>query len=463
MKSKEPINHPNNTPPSWCNMSCSYYPTCRKDHEAACDTVKALSKNRSKKSANDVLPDDIFLSLLNTAVQEKCEAKEVSDYILASNELLLAVETPGTELHIITNELDNYDKTVLASMAISANILGLRQVEGDVYCPATNGVKYIYYCPSECVESFSKFKVRIANFARRDPSSRREVDGWLRRNFSRRNRLMKKLMQLNGKSPEDFVNTLFRVDDIHLKNELVGYCANSSLFVDGSFIIKKGIENWLQGSEKDAALRSAKELNDFLCEILAKAQKENIIIYKRDVTIEYLSHCICSLYSLSEWQLGRIALTDNEREKLFQFVFDDVAHDDFDWDGIKEQFENWLSPNDNNFCAELSVPKEIIQTAIDKNLVFIEVDSDIPLSYSWCFFISPNGNQNAIAWYVTAEKNTNGSLSSDNTVFMYKTSDLSEMQQYTKGYATLINHNQKIQDTLRGIKSLILNYIGEDV
>lgn len=230
MKSKEQSNYPNNTPPSWCNMSCFYYPTCRKDHEAACDTVKALSKDRSKKSANDVLPDDIFLSLLNTAVQEKCEAKEVSDYILASNELLLAVETPGTELHIITNELDNYDKTVLASMAISANILGLRQVEGDVYCPATNGVKYIYYCPSECVESFSKFKVRIANFARRDPSSRREVDGWLRRNFSRRNRLMKKLMQLNGKSPEDFVNTL--LDGIC---KIDGFCNGKVVDIGGGF------------------------------------------------------------------------------------------------------------------------------------------------------------------------------------------------------------------------------------
>lgn len=464
--------------PDYCDIpDCSNYTTCLKCsfQENICTLFKAhteltakydeLSAAHVELDNSDVSDcttkiDNTLLLLLNELVQCKCEAKEVSDYILESRELLLAINEPQTELHIITNELINYDSTVLASMAISANILGKPLKDGKIikFLPQEKGVKYIYYCPNSCKQSFEKFRHRIIKFVRRDDESRLEVDGWVRWNYSRRNKLFKKLSQLDGKPPLDFINCLFNVT-ADKKDELVEICKNNeALFgIGNEFVISKDIENWLQGSGQVKKVEKVKTLDKFLSSLCANKTESDFKLYK-GFTLLSLYNSIHNLLLLSEWQLGNSNLQSSEREKIFKYIFSSEFDDtEYSWDSIREQFENWLAPSDMELCGVLNIDQEIIDAALN-NLVFCPIESDnIVLSYNFCLFITSK-NSNSAAWYVTAEKNSQGSLSSDNTLFIFQTIDRDEVSRILNGYKVLISHNPNISTILQNLNSRILSY-----
>lgn len=73
-------------------------------------------------------------------------------------------------LHVITNEISEYDCNAYSLMIISANLLG--PLDGDRYNPEKNGVKYYYYCPQKYLESIEEdYKHRILSFLKRDSAA----------------------------------------------------------------------------------------------------------------------------------------------------------------------------------------------------------------------------------------------------------------------------------------------------
>lgn len=70
-------------------------------------------------------------------------------------------------IHLITNEISEYDCNAYALMIISANLLGTPR--DGYYHPRENGVKYYYYCPQKYLEEIEEdYKNRIISFLRRD-------------------------------------------------------------------------------------------------------------------------------------------------------------------------------------------------------------------------------------------------------------------------------------------------------
>ena len=70
-------------------------------------------------------------------------------------------------IHLITNEISEYDCNAYSLMIISANLLG--SPDGGYYYPSKNGVKYYYYCPQKYLASIEEdYKNRIISFLKRD-------------------------------------------------------------------------------------------------------------------------------------------------------------------------------------------------------------------------------------------------------------------------------------------------------
>ena len=93
----------------------------------------------------------LMSDLVLHSLEQTYACTTVSKYILQSHEL--TDKRSGYEMHIITDEIKNYDMTVLSSMAIALNL--------------QKNVKYIYYGAPETKEYFGKLKEKI-NFNSKD-------------------------------------------------------------------------------------------------------------------------------------------------------------------------------------------------------------------------------------------------------------------------------------------------------
>ncbi len=102
-------------------------------------------------------------SILLESLQNGVNVKKISEYVLGSREMQ---SKEKTEIHLLTNNLVDYDFTVIAKMAISANI--------------QRDIKYIYYVPHNCIQDYYSLKNQIAHYAKKTEQALCEIDSWLR-------------------------------------------------------------------------------------------------------------------------------------------------------------------------------------------------------------------------------------------------------------------------------------------
>lgn len=85
-------------------------------------------------------------------------------------------------IHLITNEISEYDCNAYSLMIISANLLGMP--DRGMYDPAKNGVKYYYYCSQKYLEGIEEdYKNRITSFLRRDEEAITYADNSIREHY----------------------------------------------------------------------------------------------------------------------------------------------------------------------------------------------------------------------------------------------------------------------------------------
>ena len=100
-------------------------------------------------------------------------------------------------IHIITNEINEYDCNAYSLMIISANLLGTP--EDGFYHPEKNGVKYYYYCPKKYLDSIEEdYRNRIISFIKRDKNAIAYADNSVRAHYVVSKRIISYLSDIFG-------------------------------------------------------------------------------------------------------------------------------------------------------------------------------------------------------------------------------------------------------------------------
>ncbi len=98
-------------------------------------------------------------------------------------------------IHLITNEISEYDCNAYSLMIISSNLLGIP--DGGFYNPTKNGVKYYYYCPQKYLEGIEEdYKNRIISFLKRDNDAIAYAENSIRAHYVVNNNLISYLVNL---------------------------------------------------------------------------------------------------------------------------------------------------------------------------------------------------------------------------------------------------------------------------
>lgn len=313
------------------------------------------------------------VELLLKNLDSKCKMQGLGKFILGSSEMR---QEPKCEVHLLTNNLIDYDLTVIAEMAISTNI--------------NKEIKYIYYCPVECQTEFEELRSRISWYLGKKANAMNEVDRWIRAYYIANSELYIWLNRINKVKTSTIINDFFsslcddcqkkvqeKLDSLSIKDLRTG-----KEQIDVSFLIE-----WING------------------EIKTTPKIERIVstfhLLLSDVCI-YCEHC--NDFSLNEWKKNCDFLYDLLiSSKWIVHEMDEMKEDALNFlnkIGVDEQIIFWLErePIEN---------EEEIKDKL-KNLYFCELDErrvPIKCCYSFSLLLNPDGSINASGWYKASARN----------------------------------------------------------
>lgn len=321
----------------------------------------------------------LMSDLVLHSLEQTYACTTVSKYILQSHEL--TDKRSGYEMHIITDEIKNYDMTVLSSMAIALNL--------------QKNVKYIYYGAPETKEYFGKLKEVIKTFVFKNDSSRRKVDRYIRYTFDCQNNISLTIAELDNIRYEEFITAFPSKLDILKKYK-------SDFFGAGKFKEAGNIICWLRGRKASNEIgkdgynyQYIERFNDFLKQMVSGEESNTnyIAVYFKKIEKEF-----DNLVRFSNWNVGSNSLVKESLEK------EDITELE-DFLGVREEFRDWIGYNENEGEANLTL--EEVDEILDR-MHFIALDTfndELPqITYSFCIFYEQSDEQNDIysAWYRTA-------------------------------------------------------------
>jgi len=357
-----------------------------------------------------------FVNLMNACVKNKCIAQTVSEDIKESNEI--SAERLK-ELHVLSNELIEYDCNTYSCMVIASNLLGNETIRNGkkVYEPLKSGVKYFYYYPeaikSECQIAFNKIK----GFVVKDLNSRREVVRLIRREFCFRNKVKTFFLGLNNMTQADFIKQYHIVDEndraefdkLFAENDTQTYFAYSD--EDDIFQIPEEFFMWLLGDvdkySYDNIVQTSYMFIGFLgrfVNLLENAHDINTVSFN---SLRRRYQYLVKLQRLEEWQMGKITISKAESKRLVNYLLDYSSDSVFKSEKKFPRLSNWMEFEYDEQGKIVPIDKEIINEAYS-NLVGIPLKerSELRLCYSFALFISESSMNGA--WYSTGQKEQDG-------------------------------------------------------
>ena len=130
------------------------------------------AKGRRKEiglCSSEKLGKDKLLCAMSDCIQKNFKPTTIGHYTVDSGEMIRT--KAGDEIHIITNEMYNYDFTPMSSLTIAIN--------------TEKGVHYYYYLTEDQKETFQIFEERLKGFYRKTFRARQDVVSWIRQAKSR--------------------------------------------------------------------------------------------------------------------------------------------------------------------------------------------------------------------------------------------------------------------------------------
>ena len=414
---------------------------------------------------------DKLLRVLNKCVQRGGVSQTIGEYVITSGEMSAKEDS---EIHIITNELVNYDFTTMSSLTIAMN--------------TQRGVKYYYYCTEDQKDKIGYLKERIKNFYEKSVKTRNEVVAWIRQSkfengyfeswlsvFQDPNRrklgdIIEYLLMLSGLS--DQIN--------NISNECRRICDEKGMNYDVDFIPhlqNNTLKGWLSTS-KDALNKDYKTVYRFIdfLSVLIIPLEANMKVRQHRVVADFLEglRALNNMSKLTRWQISppdwEIELSENEINALMDY---------FQYSGgrangrliISEPIKDWLIPERGQSIGNLQISEEDKEQWVE-NIHFCPIADNTPyiLSYNFTIFLDhvPNfvdknnlvEGSAAAAWYTTYISNkSDASIDIDNSMLMINIDINDELfPEIVDIYKNLILNNHDARKELMG--SSLLKRLG---
>lgn len=338
--------------------------------------------NSIAKMLKDEVTSGAALQILKASVSD-CKTKSITECIINMDELQAA---PGSEIHLLTDNLSNYDCTTVSKIAISRNI--------------SNSVKYIYYCPQSCEDDFNRLKGSVLSFISREGTANKELDRWCRSLFLCNVNFVKKMETVHNKRLDDFINELLGSAAEGIKADLKDCLDDFCVYDDGILIFSfNTLIEWVTGN---------RETSDEITKFVTALQTAKAMIEDNGQT------------------------NQNGSEKQWVEVFNYLNE--------VLQIANWIRyPSNKNLiavakrlCRKFKINSQIIdwlgsdfsscKDSAGNNLIFVNIDGDesLPFTpcYSFSFYTGANGEYLGGTWYTASRLSGNDHLM-ENTVVIH--------------------------------------------
>ena len=367
--------------------------------------LKSLTENIKRRIAL-IKNSNIFTDLLNLCIKQKCESNSVSEDIKKTQEI------GSLEVHVISNELLDYDLNTYSLVVISSNLLGSALDVAPYFKPASNGTRYFYYLTGDIENTYQTLRDQLASFLKKDHKSRIKVSGLIRRDFCFKNRVLSYFKEtFNNKSPEELAS-FFSCEKA--ADKIADFFDEDASRV---FVISFGrqisfpntVIDWLRGkpfndasslNEISSFVEFIKGFRDIISNYREEADKKRYDSLRR--YCEYLD----ALKTLDDWQLGK--LPNISKNKSRQLVRDLLNTNSSSLPNKQYPLiEDWLQFIYDEKGSVLEISDEIVQEALDNcSCIIVDDYSDdnklIKLAYSFFFTIFADGAEGA--WYTTGSR-----------------------------------------------------------
>lgn len=359
------------------------------DHSALgeCEAISWIADkipetiNSIAKMLKDEVASGAALQILKTSVSD-CETKSITECIITLDELQAKA---GSEIHLLTDNLHNYDCTTVSKIAISRNI--------------SNSVKYIYYCPKSCEKDFNRLKRSVLSFISREGTANKELDRWCRSLYLCNANFVKKMETVHNKRLDDFINEILGSAEEDIKAELKDCLDDFCVYDDSSLIFSfNTLIDWVNGNG---------ETSDRITEFVTALQTAKAIIEDNGLT------------------------NQNGSEKQWVEVFNYLNEVLQIANWIRDPFNKNLIDGAKRLCRKFKIDNQIIdwldsdfsscKDYAGNNLIFVNIDGDesLPFTpcYSFSFYTGANGEYLGGTWY-TASNLSDESM--ENTVVIHE-------------------------------------------
>lgn len=417
-----------------------------------------------------------FSDLMALCARHTCDVQTVSEDIKRSNEISAE---KLQEMHILSNEVSEYDCNTYSCMVIASNLLG-NVIAGKKgghksYAPQKEGVKYFYYYPKSIERDCRVMEKKIKRFIAKDKDSRREVVSLIRREFTFRNKIHVFFGDMNGKTQEDFKkqyhiemkDDIKRLDDL-LEDDLAqAYFAYSDR--DDIFRVPEEFFSWLRGEREsyDSMVEVAYGFIKFIglfVEVLSCAPNVNpVALGALNKNYSYLLR----LQELERWQMKEVKLSPAKSKKLVNYLLDysadstgamAQANTERSYPRLASWMEVEMDENDNY----VELDQKIQQEAFD-NLVFVPIadNETLKLCYSFAIFISKSGYSGA--WYTTGQRQTPNMKQDIVMTYNIEKSDADLYKRLIDAFVYMISVNDGAVDILKEHNSEFLTQLPSEL
>ncbi len=327
---------------------------------------------------------DILLECLQSGVS----VRKISEYILESKEMQ---STKDTEILLLTNNVIDYDFTVISKMAISSNI--------------QKNVKYIYYIPRNCIQDVKALKNQITHYAQKTEQALSEIDGWLRTMYisklGKTQRVIAWLTDFEKKKMHDVVKSLTNNGKNHndievLLDEISIYDSNDieTLVLDFSSVIEllKGKTNLAMDIEETIDIM--KKVSKLCLDDEGQTEYQQSWIKN--------TKFISQVFDLSVW------INQSKKDKALSKAIKSFLKSC----KIDMQIYDWLCQDPLNEGVRF-------EEAMD-NIIVHEIDEkslSLNVCYNFSLFMRNDDSVVASDWYLATHRNPDD-LSSDNDVMV---------------------------------------------
>ena len=429
--------------------SRGYYTNAKTDENIPSVMTPKNSEAKTSRVWGSEYSRDYMLQTLSLCTQEAAKPVTLGQYIVTSKELTRAAKSD--EIHIITNELYNYDFTPLSSLAIAVN--------------TKKGVHYYYYGDKHQKAVFNELKQTIIDYYLKSYKARTAVVAWIR---------MRKSSYIDF---EKFFNTYsIAVSNVFflllgstsllpekINQIITDYCAITNLTQDQELIshtAKNNLLEWVTGSVlMDNPLRRVYRTIDNIKRISDSVSEFRSFPIVKDFCEK--ATCLYNMKTLSRWQSENCDINPStERiDELIDFFSSAGPNNE---EIIPDTLREWLLPEEDEVQSGIAKIDEADINGYLRYLHFCVLEDGKPytLCYNFSFFICAEGP--AACWYITYSSATNNraTAKADVDLLMIDIAHNNILLPRIKSiFRVLIQNNKGVEEELEKCKSRLINYL----